>query len=221
MNNQAPEQFRYLSDEEKNIEWNKATWGNSAQWQDVYKFGYYWPGGMNQPNNIVTQVAEKYLHPHLDGRRDLKILEIAPGGGRFTTELIRLSREIHLCDMNQACIDICRERFKYYPNVAYYVNDGKTVDVVNGTDFDLIASWDSLVHVASSIIEKYVRSCVTRLKPGGILWFDHSGRGVGLSGNRSDMTKEKMAHIGEEAGLFIAAQYYRSERDCVSVMVKN
>ncbi|MCU0609154.1 MAG: class I SAM-dependent methyltransferase [Chitinispirillaceae bacterium] len=217
----SEERLKFLSDEEKNLQWNKATWGKDDQWTGLYQYGYHWPGGNVQPNNIVTKVAEKYLHPHLENRRDLKILEIAPGGGRFTTELVRLSREIHLCDFNEACIKVCRERFKYYPAIKYYVNDGKSVDVVPDNDFDLIASWDSLVHVASSIIEKYVVGCAAKLVKGGMIWFDHSGAGIGVSGNRSDMTKEKMMAIARDNNLLVAAQYFRSPIDCVSVLVKN
>jgi 2-polyprenyl-3-methyl-5-hydroxy-6-metoxy-1,4-benzoquinol methylase len=218
--NQPPDDLKHLSDEEINLQWNKATWGDINQWKDVLRYGYYWPGGTNQKNNIVTQVAEKYLHPHLGGRRDLKIMELAPGGGRFTTELIRLSREMHLVDYSESCIEVCRERFKYFPDVKFYVNDGKSVDVVPDSDFDLIASWDSMVHVATSILEKYVASFIPKLVKGGIIWIDHSGKGVYAPGSRSDMTKEKMASIAEAHGLFVAAQYFRSAIDCVSVLVK-
>ncbi|WP_318556868.1 hypothetical protein, partial [Geobacter anodireducens] len=113
----TPDRLKFLVDEDLNLQWNKQTWGRDEDiWRNTYKYGYYWPGGTNQKNNIVTLIAEKYLLPHLDGRRDLKIIELAPGGGRFTPELIRLSREMHLVDYNEACISICKERFQYYPN---------------------------------------------------------------------------------------------------------
>lgn len=211
----------FLTDEQLNLQWNKKTWGDSeAQWRDLYQFGYYWPGGSNQKNNIVTMIAEKYLLPFLDGRRDLKIMELAPGGGRFTPELIRLSREMHLIDYNEVCIKICKERFVYYPDMHFYVNDGTSVAGVAGGDFDLIACWDSMVHMATSVIEKYMRSFTTKLTVGGIAWLDHSGRGLNQQGCRSDMTAEKMVSIAEANGFFVAAQFFHSQTACISVLAK-
>lgn len=215
------ERLKFLVDEDLNLEWNKKTWGRDEDlWRSTYKYGYYWPGGTNQKNNIVTLIAEKYLLPHLDGRRDLKIIELAPGGGRFTPELIRLSREMHLVDYNEACISICKERFQYYPNMQFYVNDGKSISIVPGDDFDLIACFDSMVHMAGSVIEKYIASFVHKLKVGGIVWLDHSGKGVSEAGCRSDMTKEKMVDIAEANGFFVSAQSFRSPTDCISVLIK-
>jgi len=215
------DRLNFLVDEELNLQWNRQTWGRDEKlWRETYRYGYYWPGGSNQKNNIVTIMAEKYLLPHLDGRRDLKIMELAPGGGRFTPELIRLSREMHLVDYNEACIAICRERFKYYPDMQFYVNDGTSVDCVPDTDFDLIACWDSMVHMATTVIEKYIAGFARKLAPNGIVWVDHSGKGLSERGCRSDMTKEKMAAIAEKNGLFVAAQSFRSPTDCISVLIR-
>ncbi|WP_318556627.1 class I SAM-dependent methyltransferase, partial [Geobacter anodireducens] len=113
-----------------------------------------------------------------------------------------------------------RARYKYYPNMQFYVNDGKSISIVPGDDFDLIACFDSMVHMAGSVIEKYIASFVHKLKAGGIVWLDHSGKGVSEAGCRSDMTKEKMAAIAEANGFFVSAQSFRSPTDCISVLIK-
>jgi len=216
-----PNRLKFLVDEELNLQWNKKTWGSDEDtWRTTYEYGYLWPGGTRQQNNVVTSISEKYLLPHLDCRRDLKIIELAPGGGRFTPELLRISSEIHLVDYSESCIAICKERFQYYPDIFFYINDGKSVDVVPGSDFDLIACYDAMVHMASSVIEKYIASFIPKLKNGGIIWLDHSGYGVNESGCRSDMTKEKMANIAESYGLFVSSQSFRSMKDCISVLIK-
>jgi len=63
---------------------------------------------------------------------------------------------MHLVDYNEACISIFKEQFQYYPNMQFYVNDGKTITIVPGDEFDLIACFDSMVHTAGSVIEKYI-----------------------------------------------------------------
>ena len=168
----------------------------------------------------MARVAEAWLRPHIGDRLDLKILELAPGGGRFTTELVRISHELHLVDMNQACIDICRERFQYYPNIRYYVNNGRDCRVVPDKDFDLIASFDSMVHVVPEVIRSYVEDFEQKLVPGGILWLDHSGKGYRERGHRTAMTDALMRDFAESLGLQVVQQYFRNEHDCISVLRK-
>ena len=137
-------------------------------------------------------MAEKYLHPFLPGG-ELDIVEIAPGAGRFTAELIRTARSMVLVDLNQTCIDLCRERFRYYQRIQFVVNDGMSLEAVADGSADLIASWDSFVHIELEVVERYVRQFPRILRAGGIAWIHHSARGKHSEGWRSNMTSELMA----------------------------
>lgn len=203
-----------------NIAWNRDRWGKEEIWRGTDAYGYRWGGGHQQANYDMTLVAEKWFLPHLDGRRDLKTLELAPGAGRFTVELVRASRSLHLVDMNASCIEICKDRFKYYPNISYYVNDGRSCAVVPDSDFDLIASYDSMVHMLPEIIEGYVKDFAQKLKSSGLLWLDHSGRGEKTVGHRTAMTDQMMRAFAERYGLTVIAQHFRNDHDCISVLQK-
>ncbi len=206
-------------DPASNIAWNRERWGDASAWREHDLYGYQWGHGKMQSVCETTQLAERWLLPHLGERRGLKILELAPGAGRFTAELIRLASSLVLVDLNQACIDICRERFKYYPNVRYLLNDGRSCDVVEDRDFDLIACFDAMVHMAPPVIEAYVTDFAGRLRSGGLLWLDHAGRGEN-DGHRTAMTDEIMREFAEDNGLKLVAQHFRNESDCISVMEK-
>lgn len=74
---QVAVRLEFLTNEALNLERDKRTWGrNENLWRSTYKYGYYWQSGINQKNNIVTPIAEKYPLPHLDGGRDLKVIEL-------------------------------------------------------------------------------------------------------------------------------------------------
>jgi hypothetical protein len=209
-------------DAKRNIEENRATWGEEDAWRGNFRYGHDWSDQLHCRN-----VAEKYLHPFLPGG-ELDIVEIAPGAGRFTAELIRLARSMVLVDLNQACIDLCRERFRYYERIQFLVNDGISLEAVADESADLIASLDSFVHIEREVVEHYVLQFPRILRSGGIAWIHHSARGKHSAGWRSNMTSELMARYAETSGLLVKAQIFRQlehqpvvlYKDCISVLTK-
>jgi len=203
---------------EANLEFNKKRWGNYEDWLGKDQYGYRWGNGLQQPNGAIANFADRYLRPHMGDRYDHKILELSPGAGRFTAELIRYAREIHFLDMNEACLEICEERFKYHPlPKKFYKNDGQDCSMIASTDFDFIASYDSMVHMHPEVIEGYVTQLAQRLKIGGLMWCDTSGKGAAEKGHRTDMTAEAMASIAGKYSLEVVSQKFRNDHDCVSV----
>jgi SAM-dependent methyltransferase len=167
----------------------------------------------------LAALVDRLLRPHIGDRYDLKTLEIAPGAGRFTAELIRFSSSLVVVDMNSAAIDVCRERLAYYPTpVRYVVNNGRTLDPIADEDFDLIASFDSMVHMHPTIVHDYIRDSAARLEGEGLIWFDHSGKGERAEGHRSAVTAEYIRDISRDLGLRVNTQHWRNEWDCISVL---
>jgi len=158
----------------------------------------------------MTLVAEKWLLPSPGWPTGPKDFGTLSGRWPFHVELIRVSRSLHLIEMNQVCIEICKDRFKYYPDVSYYVNDGHSCAVVADSDFDLIASYDRMVHMVPDIIEGYFREFAQKLKSGGFLWLDHAGRGEKALSHRTAMTDELMREFAERSGLIVTKQYFRN-----------
>lgn len=203
---------------DENIEFNRKRWGNPDGWLEKDQFGYRWGGGVQQSVGGFARFCDKFLRPFISQRYDHSILELSPGAGRFTSELIRYASSIDLLDMNQACIDICRTRLNYYPiKVNYYVNDGKQCDMVTGNKYSFIACFDSMVHMHPDIIRGYVTQLATCLEPGGYMWLDHSGAGARDAGHRTDMTPERMAEFGRDAKLTLIDQTFRNDHDCITV----
>ena len=209
-------------DADSNIEWNVKRWGQEAGWTEHDSFGYQWSSGRTVHMAAgIASFMDKHLRPYVDGRYDLDILEISPGAGRVTVELIRYANSLTLVDLNEVPIDICRERLKYYPNdVSYIVNDGKSLADATGREYDLVVSYDSLVHVHPDIVRGYMSQSLDLLRPGGIMWFDHSGKGSNEKGRRSAVTGELVAKWTEELGARLLEQTFRNSWDCLTVLEK-
>jgi SAM-dependent methyltransferase len=210
-----------LRDPASNVEWNRSRWGQEAGWLEHDRFGYQWGGGYIHTSNSVARFFDVNFRPYVGGRYDLDILEISPGAGRSTVEIIRYARTLALVDLNEVPIAICRERLKYYPNeVTYHVNDGRSLSCVADREFDLVASYDSMVHVHPDIVRGYVQQGAALLRPDGIIWLDHSGKGARKAGKRSSVTAELVVGWADELGLATVDQIWRNDWDCISVLRK-
>ena len=81
---------RHLSDPDANVAWMKEVYAAEAYWEDI-RFGYRW--GKDAPVKDYRQSAiliEQLLMPFLP-RKVGEALEIGPGGGRWTAELLRIA----------------------------------------------------------------------------------------------------------------------------------
>lgn len=210
-------------DAESNIEWNLTRWGQEAGWAEHDSYGFRWSNAeIVHTAARVASVMDARLRPYLDGRYDLDVLEISPGAGRATVEFIRYAKSLTLVDLNAVPIEICRERLKYYPNddVTFIVNDGRSLEEAAGREFDLVVSYNSLVHVHPDIVRGYMQQSLELLRPGGIMWFDHSGKGASEKGRRSAVTDELVAQWTEELGARLLDQTYLTSWDCLTVLEK-
>lgn len=106
------------------------------------------------------------------------ILEIAPGFGRWTQYLKDLCDSLVIVDMTEQCIEHCRERFADSSHIAYHVNDGRSLAMVDDSSIDFAFSFDSLVHAGPDVLGSYLQQLAAKLKPDGIGLIHHSNAGA-------------------------------------------
>jgi SAM-dependent methyltransferase len=118
------------------------------------------------------------LFPRIQGYVPVRrILEIAPGYGRWTHFIRDLCDELIIVDTAAEAIDYCRERFKGDARVRAYVNDGNTLPEVSDESIDFVFSFDSLVHAESTIIACYMLELARVLSEDGAAFIHHSNMG--------------------------------------------
>jgi SAM-dependent methyltransferase len=105
------------------------------------------------------------------------ILEIAPGYGRWTAFLAKLCNRLIIVDLSESCIDRCRERFANHSNIYYFVNDGRSLEMVEDRSIDFIFSFDSLVHAEDTEVKSYTAEFSKKLRPNGVCFIHHSNLG--------------------------------------------
>jgi SAM-dependent methyltransferase len=105
------------------------------------------------------------------------ILEIAPGYGRWTQYLKDVAGHLVIVDLTERCIEHCRERFAQADNIAYHVNDGRSLAMIPDGSVDFAFSFDSLVHAESDVLRDYLTQLARKLSPDGVGFFHHSNMG--------------------------------------------
>ena len=189
------------------IENNLKTWSN---W-DWSKKGEEWSNNPEWKESLVEYV----LNPNIP--RGSRVLEIGPGGGRWTEYLIERAEHLIVVDLTPKCIELCQERFRDYKNIEYYINDGCDLSFIQEASLDRIWSFDVFVHIQSKDIKHYIEQFTRILRPGGQAIIHHSKNGVNQIGWRSDMTAERMVEYCQQYGLEILRQFDGWDNDRVRI----
>jgi hypothetical protein len=106
-----------------------------------------------------------------------RVLEIAPGYGRWSSFLIDCADEYIGVDLNAECVSACRARFAEASHATFVVNDGKSLAAVADDSINFAFSFDSLVHAEIDVIEAYLHELSRKLSPDGIAFIHHSNLG--------------------------------------------
>ena len=153
------------------VEQNKATWNDNYDWKQV---GDEWSKSWGGPQMQWFGALLPRIHAFVPAPT---ILEIAPGYGRWTQYLKNLCDELLVVDLSPRCIQACQERFSDCTNITYYVNDGRSLDMVPDNSVDFVFTFDSLVHAEDDVMLAYVAQLASKLKPNGAAFIHHSNLG--------------------------------------------
>jgi SAM-dependent methyltransferase len=139
------------------------------------------------------------------------VLEIGPGGGRWSVELHARARRLLLVDVSARPLDLCRGRFAAAENVEYVLSRGNDIPGVADASVDAVWSFDVFVHVAPIDQAGYLAEVARVLVPGGVALIHHAdGRNRGQlpsrAGWRAPMSRELFATLAGERGLAVEAQ---------------
>ncbi len=176
---------------------NRRIW---TEW-DWNQRGEEWTHDEAFKQSIIQEVMGKHLRP------DTRILEIGPGGGRWTEALEPLAAQLVLVDLSESCIQVCKERFAQSNKIEFHVNDGCTLDFLDTDSLDHIWSYDVFVHISPKEAGQYLKEFARVLRSGGRAVIHHPGEGGGHGGWRSNMTASRFRELLEEHQLKLVDQF--------------
>jgi len=176
---------------------NKAIW---EAW-DWSAGGEEWSPSEDWKASVIQCVLDKYVPAGTE------VLEIGPGGGRWTPPLIaRASRYIGI-DISESCVDVCRAKFAGESKASFAVGSGTDLRGVADGSIDVLWSFDVFVHINQEEVEKYAAEFRRVFKPGAVGILHHGSVGGALGGWRSNITHESMLKLLKDRGFEILATF--------------
>lgn len=151
------------------LHWNQSTWDGAYDWQGR---GEEWSAAWGSSEAQWFGSLYPRLHRLLPANY---ILEIAPGFGRWTHYLLRYARAGYLgIDLSHEAIDYCRHTFADHWHARFVTNDGMSLGAAPADTFELIFSFDSLVHVELDAHARYIPQILLKLRSDGVAFIHHS-----------------------------------------------
>ncbi len=161
------------------IKENKNQFNDNYEWPN---YGEEWSvsyGGasMQWYGSILPRI-----HQHVPAYR---ILEIACGYGRWTQYLKNMCKKLIVIDISEKCIQYCKKRFSGESHIEYFVNDGKSLDMIPDASLDFVFSFDSLVHADESVMKAYLCQLQRVMNIEGVAFIHHSNLGEYYTGRKN------------------------------------
>lgn len=133
-----------------------------------------WKSGMavEAPEDVVPYLDRNVIEPFL-GRCDV-LLEIGPGGGRFTEVLLTRCARLIAADTSPHMLEQLRQRFPGDDRLDIQLLDGQGLHQLADDSIDCAFSYDVFVHLQHWDIYNYLTELNRVLKPGGKAVIHHS-----------------------------------------------
>lgn len=114
----------------------------------------------------LYQFIQKYVKPYVTA--DKVVLEIGPGGGRWTRYLLD-AKQIILVDIVPQFFDYIKKRFPQQAHkLRFYESSGTELRGIETASVDYMLTFDAFVHIEPPGIREYLQELQRVLKPGAV-----------------------------------------------------
>jgi ubiquinone/menaquinone biosynthesis C-methylase UbiE len=192
---------RYASD------WNTYSAAWDQHYGDRYRhLGDEWcddgTAARTRDARILATTAEPWLYPAA------RVLEIGPGGGKWTVRLARQVREVVAFDVADAMLARTRARCasEGLDNVSFVLGDGQGMSAVADGSIDIVFSYDVFVHIALEDTVAYAAEIARILRSGGVAIVHHAVNDAAPAWDRIESHNDWYRDRGNTLGQY----YYHS-----------
>jgi SAM-dependent methyltransferase len=176
------------------VDRNRDVWGG----YDWSQRGDEWSASPEWRQGVI----DEFVVPHV--KPGATIVEIGPGAGRWTSDLIGRAGRLILVDITETTLNLCREQFG--DAAEYVLGDGASLPGIGDESIQFIWSFDVFVHIAPAEQRAYLADFARVLETGGRAVVHHGGDGGQHGGWRSAMTADLFVSMCQEAGLTVLRQ---------------
>lgn len=136
-------------------------WATEPYFRKFRYLGDEWGSDEWVNYNFVTFI-EPYLTPKC------RVLEIGPGGGRYTSKVIGSVAELTGVDVSMEMVGRQLKRFRSHSNARFLKGDGRSLQGVPDGSIDLVFAFNVMTQVEVEDFYAYLLEIGRVLKPGGV-----------------------------------------------------
>lgn len=145
-------------------------------------------------------IKERYVLPYV--KPDRRAVEIGPGGGRWTRELLGFET-LYAVDLHQELLDELRRTIGRPRNVRFIKNEGTDFPGIASGSIDYLFSFGTFVHLELDAIEAYLRNIKSIMRPEASVVIQYSDKTkimAQLNGGFSENSPTRMREAVRAAG---------------------
>lgn len=182
------------------IEWNSKFWPADVKRgdPDLPYYGAQWGDPKNEPH--LAKILETFVTPFVNS--DATILEIGPGGGRWT-EFLLPARLLYCVDISDEMFGLLGQRFPNAKNMVFVKNSGTDFPGIEEDSIDFAFTFGTFVHLDKPIIRDYLENLRPLLKSTGTAVVQYSDKRKPLAAKNpcfSENTPADMSEMVDELG---------------------
>ncbi|RAV99382.1 class I SAM-dependent methyltransferase [Pseudochryseolinea flava] len=137
------------------------------------------------------------------------ILEIGPGGAKWSTTLASISKELILVDISESALNYCKNKLTQYPHCRFHRTQGNNLSFLKDSSVDYIWAFDVFVHIAPADIDGYLSEFNRVLTTNGLAIIHHGASGGTHGGFRSSLILENFNTMLTSNGFVVQQQFDR------------
>jgi len=179
------------------VDQNKLTW-NNWNWNVL---GEEWTKSQEWKDKLVSEIITKLIPDNSS------IIEIGPGGGRWSEFLQKKSEVLNLVDISEKCLELCEKRFGKNSNIKYNLIKDVKFNFAQDNSTDIIFSYDVFVHIDRAQITEYFIEFNRVLKKSGKIILHYSKVGDKFGEYRSRFTSDDMNSLLQKLDMQLLNEY--------------
>lgn len=176
---------------------NKLTW-NNWNWSEL---GEEWTKSEGWKDKLVNEIIIKLIP------ENSSIIEIGPGGGRWSEFLQKKASKLHLVDISEKCLELCEKRFGKNSGIDYNLIKDVKFNFAESNSIDVVFSYDVFVHIDKEQITDYFTEFERVLKNSGKIILHYSKVGDKFGEYRSRFTSDDMNELLKKLNLNLLTEY--------------
>ena len=181
------------------IKWNKNWVKNLTDFKRGRLQGSYYGDQWGDPEHepMLKQVVKQFISPYI--RQQANILEIGPGGGRWTQYLLACEK-LYCVELNPEMFDYLDNRFPEQKHFSFILTNGSDFPGIPASSVDFVFSFGTLVHLDFSIIREYIKNLSEIMRYNGNISIQFSNKKKPMANKNpdfSDNSPEQMIKLLE------------------------